>query len=105
MTEVIVTSKGARLYEVRVRSDCEMIRKLGAEIPELSMMDAFKRVLDNPVYRAGSVCLKHVACPVPSGILKALEVEAGLAVPKNVTLQFLASDADEAPGSSENRPE
>jgi len=46
-----------------------------------------------------------VACPVPSGILKALEVEAGLAVPKNVTLQFRAADADEAPGSSENRPE
>ena len=52
-------------------------------------MDAFKRVLDNPVYTKGATCLKHVACPVPSGILKALEVEAGLAVPKDVSIIFL----------------
>ncbi len=94
-TRVSISSKGGRLYRVEVESECEMIRKLGSEISELTMMDAFKRVLENPVYRAGGTCLKHVSCPVPAGILKALEVEAGLAVPKDVSMRFLERDGQE----------
>jgi hypothetical protein len=33
--------------------------------------------------------LKHAACPVPSAILKAIEVEAGLNVAKDATIVFL----------------
>lgn len=70
-------------------SDCEMVTKMKEEVAELDMMVAFIRFLDNPVYRSASRCLKHVACPVPSGILKALEVEAGLCLPKNASIVFI----------------
>jgi len=30
---------------------------------------------------------KHAACPVPSGIIKAIEVAAGLALPKDASIQ------------------
>jgi hypothetical protein len=30
---------------------------------------------------------KHAACPVPSGIIKAVEVASGLALPKNASIQ------------------
>jgi len=93
-TVVSVNSRGRRVYGVTVESECEMIRKLGSSIPELAMMDAFTRLLENPVYRAGATCLKHVSCPVPAGILKALEVEAGLAVPKDVHMHFMARAGD-----------
>jgi hypothetical protein len=52
------------------------------------MTDLFKKMLDNPVYVRGSVCLKHTSCPVPWCILKAVEAELGLAVPKDVTMKF-----------------
>ncbi len=84
-----VEKKDRKTYVLRISSDCEMVVKLGKEIPELTMMDAFKRIFDNPVYKQGAACLKHVACPVPSGILKALEVEAGLNLPKDVTITFV----------------
>lgn len=92
---VTVKSKGRRIYEVSVKSECEMIRKLGNRISELSMMDAFTRTLENPVYRSAAACLKHVSCPVPSGLLKALEVEAGLALPKDVCMHFQPPDEEE----------
>ena len=31
--------------------------------------------------------LVHPACPVPSGIIKAIEVEAGLALPKDASIK------------------
>jgi len=86
---VEVVKKEGKIFVVRITSECEMAVKLGKELPELTFMDAFKRFLDNPVYRTGSICLKHVACPVPSGILKALEVEAGLNLPRDVSITFL----------------
>jgi hypothetical protein len=85
---VEVVKKGKKTFAVTITSECTMAEKLGTEIPELSLMDAFKRLLDNPVYTKGATCLRHVSCPVPSGILKALEVEAGLSVPKDSCIHF-----------------
>jgi Family of unknown function (DUF6951) len=30
----------------------------------------------------------HAACPVPSGLIKAIEVQAGLALPKDVSMRI-----------------
>jgi hypothetical protein len=90
--EIEVQKKDSKTYTLRIRSQCEMVVKLAKEIPELKMLDAFRRILDNPVYRKGAVCLKHVACPVPSAVLKALEVEAGLNLPKDVSITFVKED-------------
>jgi hypothetical protein len=87
-TVVEVVKDDGKNFRVKISSECEMVEKLGGKIQGLVMMDAFKKILDNPVYRDGSSCLKHVSCPVPCGILKALEVEAGLAVPRDVTMRF-----------------
>ncbi|RMG01608.1 MAG: hypothetical protein D6726_09200 [Nitrospirae bacterium] len=87
-TTVVVRKKSGKEYEILIESDCEMVEKLGEKVPSLNMMDIFKRITDNPIYKEGTVCLRHVSCPVPSGILKALEVEAGLALPKDVKIVF-----------------
>ena len=89
---VVISKKDAKTFQVSITSECAMVSELGSEIVELAMLDAFKRVLDNPVYRKGATCLKHVACPVPSGILKALEVEAGLNLPKDVSIVFVTNE-------------
>jgi hypothetical protein len=91
---VEVKKKDKKTFTLTITSECKMAEKLGTELPELNFLDAFKMVSDNPVYTKGSVCLKHVACPVPSGILKALEVEAGLAVPREVKMVFEKDQGD-----------
>jgi hypothetical protein len=36
--------------------------------------------------------LPHISCPVPAGILKALEVGAGLALPADASIKFIKTD-------------
>ncbi len=91
---VEVKKKGKKTFTLTITSECEMVEKLGKEIPELDFMDAFKRLLDNPAYTKGAACLKHVSCPVPCGILKALEVEAGLNVPKDCVIHFVKEEEE-----------
>lgn len=89
---VEIQKKEGDTFSVTVRSECPMVKKLGSEITELAMSDAFRKMLDSPVYKKGALCLRHVACPVPSGILKALEVEAGLNVPKDIAITFVKDE-------------
>ena len=74
---------------ITVESDCEMVQRKEKELPELDMRTAFTNHLNNPVYKCAAQHLKHVACPVPSGILKALEVELGLCLPKDAAIMFI----------------
>ncbi|MDA8082490.1 MAG: hypothetical protein M0024_02390 [Nitrospiraceae bacterium] len=89
---VEVSAVDKKTYTVTVQSECPMAVKLGKEIGSLSRMDAFKRQTENPVYVKGAACIQHAACPVPCGVLKALEVEAGLAVARDVTMVFFKGE-------------
>ncbi len=60
---------------------------------ELNMMtELFKDkktgTLHSQVIEISLKTIPHVSCPVISGILKALEVSAGLALPKDATITF-----------------
>ncbi|MBI4316389.1 MAG: hypothetical protein HY679_10665, partial [Chloroflexi bacterium] len=39
----------------------------------------------------------HTACPIPAAILKAIEVEVGIALPKDVTITFSSLAVGDAP--------
>ena len=75
--------------KLSVETSCNEVIKLIESIKEFKVMDLFKNFLSNPIYIAASRNLKHVTCPVPSAILKAIEVEAGFAVKKDVEMRFL----------------
>lgn len=102
MTKVFVNSGicgfdvtvGAELdNEKKVRisldTECQMVKKMLDEISVLDMRAAFTGFLQNPVYKSAAMHIRHVACPVPSGILKAIEVEFGVCLPKNVNMDFI----------------
>jgi hypothetical protein len=93
---VEVEKKDGRTFSVAIRSECEMLERLGTDIAELTLADAFTRIGENPVYRKASSILKHPSCPVPSGVLKAVEVEAGLAVAKEILMEFVETPPSEA---------
>lgn len=88
-TEIIAEKTEDKKINLKINSGCEMVEAMAKEISELDMMIAFIGFLNNPVYKAATRHLKHVACPVPSGILKTLEVEAGFCLPRDVTIKFV----------------
>jgi hypothetical protein len=87
---VTVTAEKDQGKKVRISLDteCEMVMSMLEDILVLDMRDAFTGHLHNPVYRSAAMHLKHTACPVPAGILKTVEVELSLCLPKDVVIKF-----------------
>lgn len=85
---VTVNRKKNRKAAISIDTECEMVLSMVDDISLLDTRASFTGYLNNPVYRSAAMHLQHVACPVPMGILKALEVEMGLCIPKEVTIKF-----------------
>ena len=88
ITTVEVTRLSSQLVSVAIVSDCELVGKMGQELASINWQEALKPRVDSPVHKAAREHLKHVACPVSVAILKAIEVEIGAALPKDVVLRF-----------------
>jgi len=77
-----------RRVRLSITSDCLQVTKLAQQLDEIEMVALFKPPASSPVYAAAAACLLHPPCAVPLAIIKAVECEMGLALPKNVTLEF-----------------
>jgi chaperonin GroEL (HSP60 family) len=89
-TVTITAEKGSeKKIIVALDTACEMVRKMLADIATVDQRVTLTGFRDNPVYLSAAKHLKHTACPVPSAILKAIEVEAGLNVPRDATIVFI----------------
>ena len=88
---VKITAEKRKERNVAITLDtaCEMVRKMLGDISTVDRMAALTGFRDNPVYLSAAKHLKHAACPVPSAILKAIETEAGMNVPKDVKIEFV----------------
>ncbi len=89
-TVTITAEKGKdKKIAISLNTDCEMVRKMLADIALVDHRVTLTGFRDNPVYLSAAKHLKHAACPVPSAILKAIEVEAGLNVSRDTTIAFV----------------
>jgi hypothetical protein len=78
-------------YNVRLelQSDCPHVQKIADEPIEI---DAVRQIGLRgglpPLLESAYACCAHAACPVPSALIKAVEVAAGLALPDDVTMSI-----------------
>jgi hypothetical protein len=78
---------------VSVASECPHVREFASAIVSLSATCAAGwKCAEFCVYGPAAKANLHPACPVPVGVLKALEVAAGLALPQDVVLHFEKQD-------------
>ncbi len=91
MTIKAEKSKDGKMV-LSLETDCEMVLKLLEDVAVLDRFAPLAGLQKNPVYQSAAKHLKHPACVVPSGILKAVEVEAGLNVPKDATIAFVKKE-------------
>ncbi len=74
---------------VRIDSACEEIAAMNPDLAELNWRrGVFCKIAASRVYLSAAQHVKHAACPIPSAILKAIEVEVGIALAKDVTIHF-----------------
>ncbi len=83
-------------YHIRltIQSDCEAVRRPAARLTEV---DAFQEIsFHNGRGPRTLACsaehLDHAAWPVPTGIIKAIEVAAGLALPRDAIMKVSKSE-------------
>lgn len=87
--------------QVRVESDCDQVVKMNEDLARVQWKgkghQVFGPIVESAVYRSAALHIRHTACPIPSAILKAIEVEVGAAVPSDVSFVFVRpGDPDDA---------
>lgn len=80
---------GDHQIRIDVKSDCSQVTELGKRLKDMEMRDVLEGPIhQNPVYEAAGLCRVHPSCPVPCGVIKAAEVAFGLALEKDVKIEF-----------------
>ena len=89
VVEATMNGKGCNLH---ITSECAAIQKLAQELTQVNPYQEIstKRTMPRTLELGAQYCT-HAACPVPVGIIKAIEVEAKLALPKDVTIKLTRS--------------
>ncbi|PWH14528.1 MAG: hypothetical protein DDG58_12545 [Ardenticatenia bacterium] len=73
---------------LKITSDCKACQRLAQELTEVDALREFTFRGEGPLtHQLAAKYLTHSACPVPAGILKAVEVAAGLALPKDAIIR------------------
>ena len=89
ISNIKVNKTEGKNAKVKIVSACGMIKDLSNEMTEINWIKSITREMaDSEVYKITDKYITHAACPVPSAILKAVEVEFGLALPKDVTMKI-----------------
>ena len=70
-------------------SDCELVREMLKQFHEITLKDLFSSLAENPVFNWAAHARCHASCLVPFAILKASEVEAGMALPRKAGIEFI----------------
>ena len=70
------------------RSECEHVQRLSDLVKEITLKGLFAPFDANPVYISAQKARCHSSCPIPSAVLKAVEVAMSMALPKDVSIEF-----------------
>jgi len=87
-TQIEATMNGSSC-ELHITSECKAIKRMAEELTQVDPYQeiTFKRSVPI-IHQAGVKHCSHAACPVPVSIIKAVEIEAGLALPTDVTIKL-----------------
>jgi len=77
---------------VSVESECASIQSLASRLDQVDPLGEVSFRGEGPsILRLAAEHCPHAACPVPVAIIKAIEVEAGLALPADVSIKLTRS--------------
>ena len=88
-TVVSATVAADGLVDLRIESDCESVLQLSQRLARVDPFREFTYRGPGPeTLQAARAVLPHPACIVPAGMIKSIEVAAGLALPRNALVEF-----------------
>lgn len=90
-TTVVAESDDMQNVTFEIESDCENIKRLAEGFPQVDGYTEIGAGFDGAVHRTVRETLKGCCsgCVVPSGIFKAMQVAAGLALPAPASIDII----------------
>ena len=90
-TSVVATAERGRMVSLMAESDCETVQSLAAALVAHGSFDAFDEIDPRSESSLLGVVHEHLkgccaGCAVPVGLFKAMQVSAGLALPKDIEI-------------------
>ena len=86
-TKLTVTADEDQTVQVGIESACPHIMAMQDDLKDLDgYSECFAKYSSSSVYASAEKHCRHLACPVPTAIVKGMEVACGLALPKDVTI-------------------
>lgn len=90
-----VTQLDGKNVQVVIHSECEQITAMNADLACILWKgkghEVFTAMTESAVYQSAARHIRHTGCSIPSAILKAIEVEVGVALPQDVVINFVNS--------------
>jgi thioredoxin reductase len=88
-TATVEARQEGRQVKLIIESECKAIQALAEELTEVDPFQEISFRREGPrTLKAGAKHCYHPACPVPVGIIKAVEIEAGLALPAEARIEL-----------------
>lgn len=87
--EVEAEGTGKYAVTVSLQSRCKQVKKLAGEVTSVDFMEIVRGPFSqNSVSQSAARCGLHASCPIPCGVLKAVEAELGMAVKKDISFAY-----------------
>ena len=83
-----VSKLSARRVNIDIIGDCEMDGSFGENLANLDWHSVLANSGNTLLCKYASRYIKHASCPVPIAVLKAIEIEVGIAVARDVIIHF-----------------
>jgi hypothetical protein len=98
---VVEATMDGKVCNLSISSDCAAVQRLAQELTQVNPFQeiSFRRSSPQTLQMGAKYCT-HAACPVPVGIIKAVEVEAKLALPADVTIKLFKSQNGTTSGAT-----
>ena len=90
--EVVINAKKITpaKIELAFETNCEHVQALAGELKELNVGEEMSRPMnETEVYKLATKHLCRNSCIIPAAIFKAIEVTAGLFLPKPASIDFI----------------
>ncbi len=79
----------ARKVKINIEgSECKQIQRLSELITQIGFRDVFLPLTRNPVFVSAEKAGCHPSCVIPAAVIKAAEAALGLALKRDVFIQF-----------------
>ncbi len=92
-TTVVEATMEGKMCKLTIMSDCASIQRLAEELTQVQpLLEISARRTMPQTLQMGAKHCAHAACPVPVGIIKAVEIEAKLALPTDVVIKLSKSE-------------